>query len=198
MSDYKIIIAEQSEIIRKGLVQIIKHLPFHFQAIEISDAVNIQAKVTHHQPKLVIINPVFIQNQATVNLKETFHNVADTKFAALIAGYADNSITQQFDAVIYINDKQNQVVSLVENLLEEPNSNSSISDKEVTLSDREIDVLKLLVKGLSNKEISDQLFISTHTVISHRKNITRKVGIKSVAGLTVFALINNYVSMEDF
>ena len=68
---------------------------------------------------------------------------------------------------------------------------------ENTLSTRELDVLKLLVNGMSNKEISDRLFISTHTVISHRKNITQKLNIKSVAGLTVYAILNDVISIED-
>ena len=59
------------------------------------------------------------------------------------------------------------------------------------LSDREREVLVELSKGLSNKEIADKLHISVHTVITHRKNIIKKTGIKSVAGLTVYAMLNN-------
>ena len=59
------------------------------------------------------------------------------------------------------------------------------------LSDRETDVLVLVAKGLSSKEIANQLNISVHTVNSHRKNITSKTGIRSVAGLAVYAMIHN-------
>ena len=52
-------------------------------------------------------------------------------------------------------------------------------------------------RGLTNREIADQYFISIHTVISHRKNITRKTGIKTIAGLTVYALLNNMISEAD-
>jgi len=51
--------------------------------------------------------------------------------------------------------------------------------------------------GKTNKEIAENLFISIHTVITHRKNITSKLGIKSISGLTVFAIINGFVSIED-
>lgn len=61
------------------------------------------------------------------------------------------------------------------------------------LSDRERDVLIQLVRGLSNKEIADVLCISTHTVISHRKNISRKLNIHSTAGLTIYAIVNKIV-----
>ena len=64
------------------------------------------------------------------------------------------------------------------------------------LSERERDVLIQVVKGLSNKEIADVLCISTHTVITHRKNITRKLNIHSTAGLTIYAIVNKLVNID--
>jgi DNA-binding CsgD family transcriptional regulator len=64
------------------------------------------------------------------------------------------------------------------------------------LTPREIEVLTLLVKGYLNKEIADRLYISLTTVITHRKNITEKLGIKSLSGLTVYAVMNGYVSVD--
>ena len=68
----------------------------------------------------------------------------------------------------------------------------------IELTDREIDVLRLLLAGNSNKEVADKLTISTHTVISHRKNITSKTSIKSLAGLTIYAIQNGIIEMSDF
>ena len=62
------------------------------------------------------------------------------------------------------------------------------------LTKRERDILVLVAKGLMSKEIAEQLNISIHTVISHRKNITKKTGIKSVAGLAVYAMLNNLMN----
>ena len=59
------------------------------------------------------------------------------------------------------------------------------------LSEREREVLVEVANGLSNKEIATKLHISVHTAITHRKNIVKKTGIKSVAGLTVYAMLNN-------
>ena len=64
------------------------------------------------------------------------------------------------------------------------------------LSAREIEVLKLITKGFINKEIADKLNISITTVISHRKNITEKLGIKSVPGLTIYAVMNGYIEAD--
>lgn len=64
------------------------------------------------------------------------------------------------------------------------------------LSAREIEVLVLITKGLINKEIADKLNISLTTVITHRKNITEKLGIKSVSGLTIYAVMNGYIAAD--
>ena len=77
-------------------------------------------------------------------------------------------------------------------------SNSRIlKSSNEQLSDREKDILVQIVKGLSNKEIADVLFISPHTVITHRKNITRKLNIHSTAGLTIYAIVNNLVDINS-
>lgn len=74
---------------------------------------------------------------------------------------------------------------------------SQASAQEVdALSERERDVLVQIVNGLSNKEIADVLCISTHTVITHRKNITRKLNIHSTAGLTIYAIVNKLVNLD--
>lgn len=65
------------------------------------------------------------------------------------------------------------------------------------LSQREVDVLRLVAMGYINKEIADRLDISFNTVLSHRKNITAKLGIKSVSGLGVYALMNGIVAESD-
>jgi len=68
---------------------------------------------------------------------------------------------------------------------------------ENILTEREIDVLKKVAQGYANKEIADKLFISINTVITHRKNITEKLGIKTIAGLTVYALMNRLINLDE-
>ena len=64
------------------------------------------------------------------------------------------------------------------------------SEKGALLSKRETGVLRMVATGYSNKEISSKLFVSIHTVISHRKNITEKLGIKTISGLSLYAFLN--------
>lgn len=71
-----------------------------------------------------------------------------------------------------------------------------IAEIQEELSAREKDVLVQIVNGLSNKEIADILCLSTHTVMSHRKNIARKLNIHSTAGLTIYAIVNGIVELD--
>jgi regulator of cell morphogenesis and NO signaling len=71
-----------------------------------------------------------------------------------------------------------------------------IAEFQEELSAREKDVLVQIVNGLSNKEIADILCLSTHTVMSHRKNIARKLNIHSTAGLTIYAIVNGIVELD--
>ena len=74
---------------------------------------------------------------------------------------------------------------------------SQNKEADTELTRREIEVLQLLTKGYSNKEIADQLFVSTHTVISHRKNISEKTGIKSASGLTMYAILKKIIDVSE-
>jgi regulator of cell morphogenesis and NO signaling len=82
-----------------------------------------------------------------------------------------------------------------------PGTNSSENDAEDdssdTLSEREKEVVSCVVKGLTNKEIADYLFISINTVTTHRRNIARKLDIHSPAGLTIYAIVNKLVDIHD-
>ena len=85
--------------------------------------------------------------------------------------------------------KQNDVSAKISNMI---NQNPNAQDQ---LSDRERDVIIAVVQGMSNKEIADHLCISVNTVITHRRNIARKLQIHSPAGLTIYAIVNNLVDI---
>lgn len=74
---------------------------------------------------------------------------------------------------------------------------SQNKENDTELTRREIEVLQLITKGYSNKEIADQLFVSTHTVISHRKNISEKTGIKSASGMTMYAILKKIIDVSE-
>lgn len=71
------------------------------------------------------------------------------------------------------------------------------NENAVSLSSREIEVMSLVVKGYINKEIADQLNLSLPTIISHRKNLMSKLGLRSVSALTIYAVMHGYVDVND-
>ena len=87
--------------------------------------------------------------------------------------------------------KQNDVSTKISSMINQNPDNSE------ALSDREKDVVISLVQGMSNKEIADHLCISVNTVITHRRNIAKKLQIHSPAGLTIYAIVNHLVDISN-
>ena len=103
----------------------------------------------------------------------------------------DDETARQYDAVLSLYDSPADIIHKLRSAVSAPRDNASADGSE--LSSRERDILVCVAKGMINKEIADLYNISIHTVITHRRNITRKTGIKTVAGLTVYALLNNLI-----
>lgn len=74
---------------------------------------------------------------------------------------------------------------------------NNLSQAEGCISEREKDIIRCVANGKSNKEIAEMLFISPHTVATHRRNINAKLGIRSTAGLTIYAIIHNIIDASD-
>lgn len=88
------------------------------------------------------------------------------------------------------------IVSKIRNLLDHRKQNDPVNHS-MDLSPRETTIVRLVSMGLTNRLIAEKLFLSTHTVMTHRKNINAKLGIKSVSGLTVYAIVNNIITIEE-
>ena len=78
-----------------------------------------------------------------------------------------------------------------------PQGTTGGSSPEGTLSEREREVIRLVAMGMSNKEIAERMFISVNTVMTHRRNISRKLDIHATAGLTIYAIVNGIISVEE-
>lgn len=190
-----IVIAEPSCIIFEGLASILSRQSglqsIIHKAAELSELSQISQSTVID---FVLINPVLVQNQTKLfySIKK---QVPKAYWVAIAYSLFDQQLMSLFDSVITVNDSPSQIIELLSKLL-----NSRAGDEKETqsgtLSDRETEVLKLLVTGNSNKEIADKLFISPHTVITHRKNISQKTGIKSVSGLTIYAVVNNIIELD--
>jgi DNA-binding NarL/FixJ family response regulator len=187
------LIIESSVIIRKGMYKLLED---SFQDIKIEISESLSEKVMNQSKgdfDIVIINPSIIQN----NMKE-FNSIKimfdSAVWVGLIYSFYSKELLNQFDKLIYVNDTLETIKSTISRI-NESSENFMLNHKKEHLTGREIDVLKSLAEGNSNKEIAYKLNISTHTVVSHRKNISQKTGIRTVSGLTIYAVINNIITI---
>lgn len=196
MKVIKIIIAESSPIISSGLSSFFNDMNQIAVASIVDNIDDLQDKIIMHSPDVLIINPMMLGCMLNTFVKQMTQNYPNINRVALVTSYVDKNILKNFKEVIELNDNKQKVINKMLNL-QNNNDETSAQNESVDLSNREVDVLVCVAKGMTNKDISDMLNISVHTVITHRKNIVKKTGIKSVSGLTVYALLNNLVEESE-
>jgi len=191
----KILIIEPSVIIREGIAAILQQMK---DGVELSFADTLEEALKFGQSelfKIVIINPVTLNNsKKNLNNLLTLYN--KTNVVGLISNHYDRNLSDNFADNIFVTDRHETITQIISKHFN--TTPAATNDIDNTLSEREIDVLKLLASGKSNKEIAEELFISIHTVISHRKNISNKIGVKSTAALVIYAVANGLIDVDSF
>lgn len=191
----KVAIAEPSVIIRSGITVALKRVPgFRIQPIEISSIDTLNSYLRMHKPDILIINPAFWGYFDISKLKQETSN-PQLKCMALICSPIDESLLRNYDHTMSIYDSVELLQEKLDKLFDTPVE--EVLDETNTLSLREREIIVCVVKGLTNKEIAESLFLSTHTVITHRRNIARKLEIRSTAGLTIYAIVNKLVELDE-
>jgi DNA-binding NarL/FixJ family response regulator len=188
----RILLIEKSPIVAAGFTEILQKRAT-FEVTGVADSLNrITERIIVDRPDLIVINPILIDYSKRNTFRSLFQDSPKIPIVALVYSYFDQQWLKSFNGVIEINEEEAKIDSLLNDALQ-----SNVEQSENTdlyeLSDREREVLVELSKGLTNKEIAEKLHISVHTAITHRKNIIKKTGIKSVAGLTVYAMLNNLI-----
>lgn len=115
---------------------------------------------------------------------------------ALLSAVIDSAVLKDYNDSFTIYDDVEQISTKIAKLLSEDSDKDQSAENE-NLSQREKEIIVGVVKGLTNKEIADKLCLSIHTVITHRRNVSRKLQIHSPAGLTIFAIVNGLVELND-
>ena len=185
-------IIEPSTILVDGIESLLLKLPLRINIILIRDFEDMASKNSLRSLDILVINPAQLLNRMRQIKMFRFENPKIRWFGIVYSIY-DKDTLSCFDEIITVDDTRDTILRKIQKHIKNADDKSSNS-----LSDREIDVLKEIVRGRSNKEIADVLNISIHTVMSHRKNIIHKTGIKSQAGLTVYALTNNILNVDNF
>ncbi len=180
----RLLIVEPSEVILEGLKSVLDG-QIRFKVLDPEmEITRLDERLVAAHPDIVLINPTLIDAPSRVRGE---HHVA---VVALVYQYVERDVLKGFDAVVDIRDSR---ATIIETLAGVSPAEDEPGKSNYELTKRETAVLVQLAQGKTNKEIADALNVSVHTVISHRKNITHKTGIKSVAGLTVYAMLNNLI-----
>jgi DNA-binding NarL/FixJ family response regulator len=194
VSKINIIIAEKSYLIRAGLSGIIQALGGCDIVFEIVDEKKLKKKIEKHKPDILIINSnLLTKNQEILTENQTKNK--RIKIIVLKSGSENNNFFRFCDKIIDIVDDKSTISKAISELIRNLKPQNTNSNDDI--SEREKEIVTGVALGKTNKQIADELFISTHNVVSHRKNIVRKLGIKTVSGLTVYAILNKIISIND-
>lgn len=191
MRHLNIILCTPSPIEFNGLCSVlrnIRELSLSFREVDPS------AISTH--PVLPGNADVFICDPVAVaipTLREIKSNAPKIKIVLLYHTALPQALVKEFDAVISVYDSEATIAQSITSLF----VNRKAGDVATELTQREKEIVIGVVKGMSNKEIANMINVSVNTVMTHRRNIAAKLEIHSPAGLTVYALMSNLITLEE-
>lgn len=187
-----IIVFEPSKILYEGLLASISKSEYDYSFYFVDNINEIEILYLKNEISVVLINPSMVQNRLNEYCKIK-KQCTGIFWIGIVYSFFDTSILKLFDDTFLITDDISIVVQKINKIY---NGNTQNLSDDDYLSEREIEVLKWLAQGLSNKEIADKLNLSIHTINTHRKNIMDKTGVRSLAGLTIYAVSKGIVTLD--
>ena len=144
---------------------------------------------------VIVVDPMVFEYAVRSNVRSVLSRYSDAAVVGLQTVNMSDEALKQYAELVNIYDAPPVIIRKLRSAVS-ARSDAPKQDGE-ELSAREKEILVCVARGMLNKEIADYYNISVYTVITHRKNITRKTGIKTVAGLTVYALLNNLIDYSS-
>lgn len=195
MNVIKVAILEPSMLIRMGLEAMLrKASQFKVSIKTISEDPNndYSTILANLNDTILFVDPLYLGFKP----KQRFNIPNTTKIVAISHGVYCSDKYNGYDEVISLCCNIQNLIEVMLRLIKSENILAQGNDSQ-TLTPREREIIVCVVKGLTNKQIAEQLYLSTHTVITHRRNITKKLQIHSTSGLTIYAIMNKLVELED-
>lgn len=195
--DYrKALLIVPSKIVARGIEAVLGELgEFRVEGI-LSDLSHAsETRLRNMDADVIIIDPIVFDYVSRSSGRSRISEYTDASVVAVQTVPIEDEQLRQYDGVFSLYDTPVSIVRKLRESLKVHEENPEADGPD--LSVREKEILVCVAKGMLNKEIADHCNLSIHTVITHRKNITRKTGIKTVAGLTVYALLNNLIDSNS-
>jgi DNA-binding CsgD family transcriptional regulator len=189
----KIILIEKRYLLQAGIQSLIQEIPGLMLLKSFSgDEPHLTEIILRYKPGMLIVNPLSLSPENTA-LPRKVRSVIKTNVLALLPEEEQPKNHPGYDELLFWNENKFDLEQKIRRHAK------NIADQDTThkaLSSREITILKLIVQGLTHQQIADKLYLSIHTVNTHRKNINKKLGIKTVSGLMVYAIMNHLIETE--
>ena len=195
MQQVTFIIASNSYPLNKGLGVILNEIKNAKVTAIVEDINNLINSFLDKKPDYLLITNEIFNRIDKYQINKMYKASPETKLIDIQWNNNGISAGKKFYKSFDFHSGKKETSEFFFKLVEDKKPQIEIQDNG--LSEREITILRNVAVGKTNKEIADNLFLSIHTVITHRKNITNKLGIKSISGLTVYAIINGFVAMEE-
>ena len=185
-----------SRIIARGMEGVFHDLgEFSVEGILTDLSRTSEVRLKNMDVELIVVDPVIFDCASRASGRSRIAEYSDAAVVALQTVPMEDDVWRQYDEVVNLYDLPPVIIKKLRTVLANRSETPKSDSQE--LSARETEILVCVAKGMLNKEIADLYNISIYTVITHRKNITRKTGIKTVAGLTVYALLNNLIDANS-
>ena len=192
----KVLLVIPSRIIARGMEGVFHDLgEFSVEGILTDLSRTSEVRLKNMDADLIVVDPVIFDCATRAMGRSRIAEYTDAAVVALQTVQMEDDVWRQYDDTINIYDAPPGIIKKLRAVLSDRKEAPKADSQE--LSAREKEILVCVAKGMLNKEIADLYNISIYTVITHRKNITRKTGIKTVAGLTVYALLNNLIDANS-
>lgn len=190
---YQTILFINNAFLVRGMISFLRQLVPENNFM-VYDKISYKIDVDH---PIFIIDKNVLSDKPEVTFDQLRKKFKHCKIILISQNNPHDKLLPYIDECLLLTDPEEVVEDKIRSSYSNNSGNLSTNDQTSLISDREREVLRLVALGLTNREISDELCISAHTVITHRKNITAKLGIKTIAGLAVYAVLNNIISADE-
>lgn len=195
MKRYNVGILSPSHIVISGLCSLqeqIKEMAFTFISLNDND---IESQITKHHLVAVIADPLSKSFHQLIELRNENEKSKSIPLITISSSLLPNDLSEIADARLSIYDSPATIIQTIQTLVS--SHVNEVEDARTDLTPREKEIVVGIVKGLSNKEIAQEINVSVNTVMTHRRNIASKLQIHSPAGLTIYAIVSKLVSIDD-
>ncbi|NTW23931.1 MAG: response regulator transcription factor [Lentimicrobium sp.] len=187
MLHLNVLIVSGSHIVRLGLSQALREISSHARIKMAADWDSAMIVQEYKQCSIIFIDEIITNNLHPNKIK-----IKDNQKLVTIQ-YSKDTVSTDSSISLFVSPQElaDKLSSLI--LKESMEDETQLKN----ISKREIEIVRLISLGLSNREIAEKLNLSLHTISTHRKNIIRKLKIKTTSGLTVYAILNGIITIAE-